>query len=131
LLGASIQLYFLGYIAQYYLAFQSSIFPKPAYVSFTEDPAGWFAGMLLPWLCLGIVSAAMYARLARSQMLETMGEGFIRTARAKGMSTWRTHLKYTSRGTAAPMVQLLGLEIGFTLSGAVIAETVFGLNGIG
>lgn len=131
LLGASVQLYFVGYVAQYYLVFKSHLFPQPRYRQITDDPLGWFAGMLLPWLLLGFVSAAVYARLARTQMLETMGEEFVRTARAKGLGRWRTHLKYSSRGALAPLVQVMGLEVGFLLGGTVIAETVFGLNGIG
>lgn len=131
LVGASVQLYFIGYVAQFYLVFRGHLLPQPQYVALSGDPWGWVKGLLLPWLMLGFVSAAVYARLARTQMIDTMGEEFVRTARAKGLGMWRTHLKYSSRGAAGPLVQLIGVEVGFLLGGAVIAETVFGLNGIG
>ncbi|NEA54250.1 ABC transporter permease [Streptomyces sp. SID13666] len=131
LVGASVQLIFIGYAVQYYLVYQAHLLPQPGYTSPWHDPAGWFRGMLVPWLMLGWVSAAVYARLARTQMLDTMGEEYIRTARSKGMGWWQAHLKYTARGSAAPLVQLIGLEIGWLLGGSVIAETVFGLNGVG
>lgn len=131
LIGASVQIYFLGYVLQYLLVYSSGLLPLPEFVPLTDDPGRWAAGLLLPWLVLGYVNAAVFARLARSQMLETMHEGYVRTARGKGLGTWRTHLKYTARGAAAPVVQLLGLEIGALFGGAFITETVFGLGGVG
>ncbi|NYI05006.1 ABC transporter permease [Allostreptomyces psammosilenae] len=131
LVGASVQIYFLGYVLQYYLVYQTGLFPTPGYTPLTEDPLEWLRGLLLPWLVLGFVQAAVYARIARSQMLETMGEEYVRTGRSKGLGWWRNHLRYTSRGAAAPLVQLICLEVGTLLGGAVITETVFGVNGIG
>ncbi|GHG66982.1 ABC transporter permease [Streptomyces griseocarneus] len=131
LIGASVQIYFLGYALQYLLVYSTGLFPVPQYAPFGADPGAWATGLLLPWLVLGFVNAAVFARLARSQMLETMHEGYVRTARGKGMSALRAHLKYTARGAAAPLAQLLGLEAGALFGGAFITETVFGLGGIG
>lgn len=131
LVGASVQLIFIGYAVQYYLVYQAHLLPQPGYTSPWSNPLEWARGMLLPWLMLGWVTAAVYARLARAQLLDTMGEEYIRTARSKGLGWRRTHLKYTVRGAGAPLVQLLGLEVGWLLGGSVIAETVFGLNGVG
>ncbi|MEU7206569.1 ABC transporter permease [Streptomyces sp. NPDC045470] len=131
LLGASVQIYFLGYVLQFLLVYTTGLFPPPRYVPFATHPAQWALGLLLPWLVLGFVNAAIFARLTRSQLLETMHHGYVRTARAKGLGTWRTHLKYTTRGAAGPLVQLLGLEVGALLGGAFITETVFGLGGVG
>lgn len=131
LIGASVQIFFLGYVLQYLLVYTTGLFPVPGYTPFGEDAGAWLAGLLLPWLVLGFVNAAVFARLSRSQLLETMHEGYVRTARAKGMSALRAHLKYTARGAAGPLVQLLGLEVGALLGGAFITETVFGISGVG
>ncbi|MFF8602420.1 ABC transporter permease [Streptomyces sp. NPDC015232] len=131
LLGASVQIAFLGYLLQMLLVYSTGLFAPPRYVPFTEHPGRWALGLVLPWLVLGFVNAAVYARLTRSQLLETMHHGYVRTARAKGLGTLRTHLKYTARGAAGPLVQLLGLEAGALLGGAFITETVFGLGGVG
>ncbi|MET9296484.1 ABC transporter permease [Streptomyces sp. NPDC003077] len=131
LVGASVQIYFLGYALQYLLVYGTGLLPLPGYTPPGEDLAAWAGGLLLPCLVLGFVNAAVFARLSRAQMLEVMHEGYVRTARGKGLGTLRTHLKYTSRGAAAPLVQLLGLEVGALLGGAFITETVFGLSGVG
>ncbi|MFB7511985.1 ABC transporter permease [Streptomyces sp. NPDC056144] len=131
LLGASVQISFLGYVVLFLLVYSTGLLPPPRYVSFADRPGQWALGMILPWLVLGFVNAAVYARLTRSQMLETMHHGYVRTARAKGLGTLRTHLRYTARGAAGPLVQLLGLEVGALLGGAFITETVFGLGGVG
>ncbi|MFE5908660.1 ABC transporter permease [Streptomyces wedmorensis] len=131
LLGASVQIYFLGYMLLLLLVYSTGLFDPPAYVPFTDRPAQWALGLILPWLVLGFVNAAVFARLTRAQMLEAMHHGYVRTARAKGLGTVRVHLKYTARGAAGPLVQLLGLEVGALFGGAFITETVFGLGGIG
>lgn len=131
LLGASVQIYFLGYVLQYLLVYLTGALPVPGFTPFGTSPGAWAAGLLLPWLVLGFVNAAVFARLSRAQLLETMHEGYVRTARARGLSTLRTHLKYSARGAAAPLVQLLGLEVGALFGGAFITETVFGIDGIG
>ncbi|MFF4530980.1 ABC transporter permease [Streptomyces sp. NPDC001407] len=131
LVGASVQIYFLGYALQYLLVYKTDVLSVPGYTPFADDPAAWAAGLALPWLVLGFVNAAVFARLSRSQMLETMHEGYVRTARGKGLGALRAHAKYTARGAAAPLVQLLGLEAGALFGGAFITETVFGLGGVG
>ncbi|MCF3121130.1 ABC transporter permease [Streptomyces arenae] len=131
LIGASVQIYFLGYALQYLLVYSTGWLPLPGYTPPGEDLAAWAAGLLLPCLVLGFVNAAVFARLSRAQLLEMMHEGYVRTARGKGLGVLRTHLKYTARGAAAPIVQLLGLEVGALLGGAFITETVFGLSGVG
>ncbi|MGK5548008.1 ABC transporter permease [Streptomyces sp. URMC 127] len=131
LVGASVQIYFLGYALQYLLVYKSGLLPLPGYTPLADGPGAWATGLLLPWLVLGFVNAAVFARLARSQTLETMHEGYVRTARGKGLTAPRAHLKYTARGAAGPLVQLLGLEAGALFGGAFITETVFGLGGVG
>jgi peptide/nickel transport system permease protein len=87
--------------------------------------------MLLPWITLAILYAAYYARLTRSQMLETMGEDYIRTARAKGLSERVVFRKHAFRAGLTPIVTSAGLDLAGLLGGAVITEYIFSLPGLG
>jgi peptide/nickel transport system permease protein len=87
--------------------------------------------MILPWITLATVQAAVYTRLSRGQLLETLGEDYIRTARAKGLSERRVIFRHAVRAALTPVVSQLGVDIGSLLGGVVIVEAVFGLGGIG
>jgi peptide/nickel transport system permease protein len=91
----------------------------------------WVGHMLLPWITLAAVQAAVYTRLSRGQLLDTLGEDFIRTARAKGLSERRVLFRHAVRAALTPVVSQLGVDIGQLLGGAVVVETVFGLGGLG
>jgi peptide/nickel transport system permease protein len=87
--------------------------------------------MLLPWITLAAVQAAVYTRLSRGQLLDTLGEDYIRTARAKGLSERRVLFRHAVRAALTPVVSQLGVDVGQLLGGAVVVETVFGLGGLG
>lgn len=91
----------------------------------------WAGHMLLPWITLASVQAAIYTRLIRGQLLDTLSEDYIRTARAKGLSERRVIFRHGVRAALTPVVSQLGVDIGTLLGGAVIVETVFGLGGLG
>ncbi len=131
LAGVSLPIFFTGLLALSFLVHTWEIFPTPEYVPFTENPAEWALGMFLPWVTLAFLHAAQYARQTRGGMLETMGEDYIRTARAKGLTERRVILKHGLRPTLTPIVTIFGLDIGMVLGGAVLTEQVFSLNGIG
>lgn len=101
------------------------------YTPFTEDPAGWFGGMILPWVTLAFLYAAMYARLTRATMLEVLGEDYIRTARAKGLSEPVVIGKHAMRSTMTPILTILGMDLGALIGGAILTETAFNLPGLG
>jgi peptide/nickel transport system permease protein len=103
----------------------------PQYVPFTESPAQWFEHMILPWITLAFVSAATYSRLTRGSMLDTLGEDYIRTARAKGLTERRVTYRHGLRAALTPVVTQLGVDIGTLIGGAVVTETVFNLGGVG
>ena len=87
--------------------------------------------MILPWLTLAVVYAAFYIRLTRNQMLETLGEDYIRTARAKGLPERTVIRKHALRAGLTPIVTAAGLDLAILLGGAIVTESVFTLPGIG
>jgi len=123
--------FFIALLMYNYLSTQWQLLPPPGYVSIFEDPAGWFKGLLLPWLSLAALFAAGYVRLTRAYMLETMGEDYLRTARAKGLSERTVVLKHTLRAALTPIVTVAGLDFGALFAGAAITETVFNFQGLG
>ncbi len=127
--------YWLGLIALYLFAAdigQLKVFPGAgSYVGLTSDPWKWLTSLILPWLVLAATNAAIYARLIRGNLIETMGEDYIRTARAKGLTERRVILRHGLRSAINPVMTILGLDIGILLGGAVLVETVFGIPGIG
>jgi peptide/nickel transport system permease protein len=127
--------YWLGLIALYLFATdigQIPIFPGAgSYVPFSSDPLKWFESLILPWLVVAAGTAAIYARLIRGSLIETMGEDYIRTARAKGLSERRVVLRHGLRSAINPIVTILGLDIGVLLGSSVLVETVFNIPGIG
>jgi peptide/nickel transport system permease protein len=101
------------------------------YSGITSGVGPFFGHMLLPWITLATVQAAVYTRLSRGQLLETLGEDYIRTARAKGLSERRVVFRHAVRAAMTPVVSQLGVDIGQLLGGVVVVEAVFGLGGIG
>lgn len=97
----------------------------------SQSIVGWAGHMILPWITLATVSAAVYSRLSRGSLLDTLGEDYIRTARAKGLSERRVVFKHAVRAALTPVVSQLGIDVGTLLGGVVVTETVFGIGGIG
>jgi peptide/nickel transport system permease protein len=97
----------------------------------TQSITGWAGHMILPWITLATVSAAIYSRLSRGALLDTLGEDYIRTARAKGLSERRVVFRHAVRAALTPVVSQLGVDVGTLLGGVVVTEEVFGIGGIG
>jgi peptide/nickel transport system permease protein len=136
LTGLSTPTFLLGLLLIYLLFFRLHMlgvdwFPAGGYVPFTQNPTGWFQHLLLPWFTLALVTAATYTRLTRASMLEVLGEDYIRTARAKGLSERRVVYRHALRGALTPVLSQLGVDVGTLLGGAIVTETVFGLPGLG
>ena len=106
-------------------------FIDTGYAGPSQGLGPWVGHMLLPWITLAAVQAAVYTRLSRGQLLDTLGEDYIRTARAKGLSERRVIFRHAVRAALTPVVSQLGVDIGQLLGGAVVVETVFGLGGLG
>jgi peptide/nickel transport system permease protein len=104
---------------------------QTGYAGISQGLLTWAGHMILPWITLAAVQAAVYTRLTRGQLLDTMGEDYIRTARAKGLSERRVTFKHGVRAALTPVVSQLGVDVGQLLGGVVVVETVFGLGGLG
>ena len=135
LVAISAPVYWLGLLSLYLFASDIGRFHvfsgAGSYVPFSENPQKWFSSLLLPWIVLAAAFAAFYARLLRSNLIETMGEDYIRTARAKGLSERRVVFRHGLRSAITPIVTAAGLDIGILLGGAILTETVFNIPGIG
>jgi ABC-type dipeptide/oligopeptide/nickel transport system permease subunit len=104
---------------------------QDGYVGPSQSLSGWFGHMILPWITLATVSAAVYSRLSRGSLLDTLSEDYIRTARAKGLPERRVIFKHALRSGLTPVVSQLGIDVGVLLGGVVVTESVFGIGGIG
>jgi peptide/nickel transport system permease protein len=135
LLAISAPVYWLGLVSLYLFANDIGVVHvfdgAGTYTGLTNDPVAWFNSLLLPWLVLAASFAAFYSRLLRSNLIETMSEDYIRTARAKGLSERRVVWRHGVRAAITPIVTILGLDIGGLLGGAILIETVFQIPGVG
>ncbi|MEU4475255.1 ABC transporter permease [Micromonospora sp. NPDC023888] len=131
LTGASLQLYFVGAVLLLVFVYNLRLLPVPSYTSIFDNPAKWASGLVLAWVALAFLFSAIYARLSRAQMLETLSEDFVRTARAKGLAKPKVYGRHALRAAITPVVTIAGLDVGGALGGTVITETTFGIQGLG
>jgi peptide/nickel transport system permease protein len=131
LAGVSLPIFFTGLISLELFSYKWPIFPNVQYVSFLTNPFLWARNLVLPWICLAFLYAALYARLTRAGMLETMNEDYIRTARAKGLPERTVIFKHGLRAALTPIVTIFGMDLGLLLGGAIITEYTFSLHGLG
>jgi peptide/nickel transport system permease protein len=128
---SSFQIYFLGPIVLGIFVYSTGWMESPKYVPITEDPVGWFMGLLIPWAVMATIFTAQYTRMARSTMIEQLSEEHVRTARAKGMKQRYVFFRYAWRGSLIPIVTIIGMDLSALLSGAVVTEFTFDLAGLG
>jgi len=128
--------FLLGVIIFYLLFYRLHLagigwFPGNGYVAFTQSPWRWAQHLVLPWFTLALVTAAAYARLTRGSLLEALGEEYIQTARAKGLTERRVIYRHGLRSALTPVVTQFGIDFGTLLGGVIIVENIFGLPGLG
>lgn len=137
LVGAALIVYsfptfFIGLTLYIFVAIQWQWVPIPVYTSIADGGVlTWMAGLMLPSLTLALIFIAGYIRLTRAFVLESLGEDYLRTAKAKGLNRRRILLKHTMRAALTPIATIAGLDLGTLLAGAIITETVFNYNGLG
>ena len=130
-LGISTPVFWLGLMGLYIFWRQLGWTAGTGYVSPADSITGFFSHMILPWIVLALLYAAFYARMTRNNLLETLGEDYIRTARAKGLSERKVIFKHGLRASLTPIVTMFGLDIALLVGGAIITESVFNLQGLG
>jgi peptide/nickel transport system permease protein len=136
LIAISAPAYWLGLVAIYLFSKDlGKVLPIFAgagqYTPITRDPLAWASALVLPWIVLATSFSAVYARFLRSNLLDVMGEDYIRTAKAKGLTERRVVLKHGVRSAVTPVVTMFGLDLGILLGGAILIEAVFNIPGIG
>jgi peptide/nickel transport system permease protein len=138
LVAISAPVYWLGLVALYLFSTGLGKFPilpgqgaYPQTGTVLTDPIGVLSALILPALVLAASFAAIYARFVRANLVETMSEDYIRTARAKGLTERRVVFKHGLRAAITPIVTILGMDLGVLLAGAILTETVFNIPGIG
>jgi peptide/nickel transport system permease protein len=131
LFGISAPVFWLGLMLLYIFWRQLGWTGGTGYVSPADSLTGFFSHMILPWTALAMLYAAFYARMTRNNLLETLGEDYIRTARAKGLTERQVIFKHGLRASLTPIVTMFGLDIALLVGGAVITESVFNIQGLG
>lgn len=129
--GVSMPIFFTGPLLLLVFSYQLKWLPNVHYVAFLDNPLSWARNLILPWVALAFLFAAAYARLTRANMLETMGEDYIRTARAKGLPRHTVVLRHGLRAALTPIVTIFAIDVSTLIGTTVITETVFNLRGIG
>jgi peptide/nickel transport system permease protein len=139
LIGISLPSFWIALVLSYIIGYRLGWTPIAGYCEVVTVPgasncggfADWAYHMILPWLALAIVQAGTYVRFVRAEVMETMTQDYVRTARAKGAPEPRVMKDHILRNALLPVVTILGMDIGILLGGAIFIETVFGLNGLG
>ena len=131
LAGVSLPIFFTGLLSLELFSYKWPLFPNDQYVAITANPLLWARNLVLPWITLAFLYAALYARLTRASMLETMSEDYIRTARAKGLPERTVIARHGLRPALTPILTIFGMDLGLLLGGAILTESTFSLPGLG
>jgi peptide/nickel transport system permease protein len=139
LIGISLPSFWIGLILSYFIGYRLGWTPiagycqaiSPPEASQCGGPVQWAYHMILPWLTLSLVGAGTYVRFVRADVMETMNQDYVRTARAKGAPEHQVMRSHILRNAMLPVVTMVGMDIGLLLGGAIFIETVFGLPGLG
>jgi peptide/nickel transport system permease protein len=139
LVGVSAHPIWIGLIFSYVFGVKLGLTPITGYCDAISPPEGlgcggivdWAHHMVLPWATFAILFAALYVRMVRANVMETMNEDFVRTARAKGAPERQVMRSHVLRNALLPVVTMLGMDIGIALGGAIFTETVYSLPGLG
>ena len=131
LFGISAPVFWLGLMALFIFWRKLHWTAGTGYTPISDGVGEWFSHLILPWTVLALLYMAIYARMTRNNLLETLGEDYIRTARAKGLSERQVIFKHALRASLTPIVTLFGLDVALLVGGAIITESVFNIQGLG
>lgn len=130
-IGFSMPVYVLGYLLIFFFSVKLRWLPVQGYVPLADGVGASLRFLILPAVALGLVYAALIARVTRSALLEVLGQDYMRTAQAKGLGTLRIVLRHALKNAAIPIVTVIGIGFGMLISGVVVTETVFNIPGVG
>jgi len=131
LTGLALPYFWLGILLILVFSVQLRWLPPSGHADFFADPLANLRLMVLPTITIGTAMAALVLRQTRTAMLEALGQDYVRSARAKGLTEWRVVLKHALRNALNPVVTVTGLQFGALMGGAVVTETIFAIPGIG
>jgi peptide/nickel transport system permease protein len=133
LIGVSMPVFWVGALMTYYLGYKAGIFPNGGYVEIGDGGLWqWIYHLIMPWTALAILFIGVYSRIVRSNILDTINDDYVRTARSKGISERRVMTRHVLRNSLIPVITLWGLDFGLVIAGgAVLTESVFNLQGVG
>ncbi|MER5439599.1 ABC transporter permease [Streptomyces sp. NPDC002790] len=129
--GVSMPIFFTGMVMMGIFVHSLGLIKISDSLSSDQSIGTWIETLILPWIALAFLQAAMYARLTRATMLEVMGEDYIRTARSKGLGERAVITRHALRSTMTPILTVFGLDLGVLMGGAILTESTFGLKGVG
>lgn len=131
LIGLSIPEFLLGLGLMYVFSVSAGLLPLSGFVSPAVNAAEGFRHLVMPGVTLGMMQAALIARMTRSSMLESLDADFVRTARSKGLGEWDVVMRHGFRNALIPVITVVGMALSALLSGAFVTESVFNLPGVG
>ena len=129
--GFSIPVFVIAYILIYCFSLQAHIFPVQGFVSIREGVLPFLRSITLPSVGLGLIYAALIARITRASLLEVLTEDYIRTAHAKGLSSRVVLIRHALKNASVPIVTIIGVGIALLIGGVVVTESVFNISGLG
>ncbi|RWD74473.1 ABC transporter permease [Mesorhizobium sp.] len=129
--GYSVPVFVIGYFLIYFFAIRTHWLPVQGYVPFNQGLGPWFVHLILPTVALGLGYIAFVARVTRASMLEVLSEDYMRTAAAKGASSYAMLFHHALKNAGVPILTVIGISFAYLIGGVVLTETVFNLPGIG
>ena len=131
LIGVSAPAFWIAILSILFFGVYLRWLPTSGYMPFLQNPALWLRSLVLPALILSLFQIGFLARMTRSAMLEALGQDFVRTARAKGLSEWKAVGKHAFRNALILIVTAIGILLSTAIGGSVVLEQVFALPGVG
>jgi len=130
-LGFSVPVFVLAYLLIWFFSLQLGWLPVQGYKRLSEGFGAWLYQLLLPAITLSVIYIALIARVTRASVLDTLGEDYIRTARAKGLPEAKVLLRHALANAAVPIVTVIGIGVALLIGGVVVTESVYAIPGLG
>jgi peptide/nickel transport system permease protein len=130
-IGFSVPVFVLGYLLIYLFAIELKLFPVQGYRSIADGFGPFIYRLILPGVTLSVIYIALIARITRASVLDVLGEDYIRTAYAKGLTNRVVLMRHALRNAAVPIITVIGIGVALLIGGVVVTESVFNIPGLG